>query len=92
MRLALLGILLAVFAGAAVSFGLATRNADRDLDRELNRYPTTASHIDDARSTLQRDAALTDGFAAAADISRGDSTAPKSIHATSAPKNGAVAK
>jgi tetratricopeptide (TPR) repeat protein len=60
-----------LFAGGAVTFGLFTHQADKDLDTELNRFPPDSKGIDDARSKLKRDAALTDGFAVATAIAGG---------------------
>jgi hypothetical protein len=60
-----------VLAGGAVTFAVLTRKADRDLDKELDRFPSDGERIDDARSDLKRNAALTDAFTAAAVIAGG---------------------
>ncbi len=54
-----------VLAGGAVTFGVLTSKANRDLDNELNRIPADSHLIDDRRSELKRNAALTDTFTAA---------------------------
>lgn len=58
-----------VFTGAAVTFGVLALHEDKDLDKELARYPADPSRVDDVRSRLKLYAGLTDGFAGAAGIS-----------------------
>lgn len=55
-----------VFAGAAVTFGIVTGAADRDLDTELNRLPADPRRIEQERGRVKTFAALTDGFGAGA--------------------------
>jgi len=58
-----------VFTGAAVTFGVISLNKNQKLDDELNRYPTDANAVDDARSSVKTTAALTDAFTGAAIVS-----------------------
>jgi hypothetical protein len=60
-----------VFAGGAATFAVLTRKSDQKLDDELDRFPGNKNRIDDARSELQRNAALTDGLTAAAVVAAG---------------------
>ncbi len=55
-----------VAAGATAVFAVMTRNADDQLSEELDRYPGSASDIDDARSDVERFAMFTDGCGALA--------------------------
>jgi hypothetical protein len=57
--------------GAALTFGLLAREANRDLDSELDRYPADESEIDAARTQLRTYAALTDASAVAALVATG---------------------
>jgi hypothetical protein len=57
-----------LFAGGAVASALVTRTANHDLDRQLDRFPGDANSIDEARSTLKRDALITDAFIGATAI------------------------
>jgi hypothetical protein len=60
-----------LFTGGAVTFGVLTKKANDKLDDQLNTFPASVSDIDDARSSVKRDALLTDGLAAAAIVSGG---------------------
>lgn len=55
-----------VFTGAAITFGLLAKKSNEDLDTELARYPADGGRIDDVRSRVKLEAALTDGFGVAA--------------------------
>lgn len=57
--------------GAALTFGLLAREANHDLDSELDRYPADASDVDAARKQLRTYAALTDATAVAALVATG---------------------
>jgi hypothetical protein len=57
--------------GAALTFGLLARDANRDLDSELDRYPADENDIDAARKRLRTYAGLTDASAAAALVATG---------------------
>jgi tetratricopeptide (TPR) repeat protein len=57
-------------AGAGV-FALLAQDAKRDFEHQLDVYPTTKADIDEARSSMVRNAAITDGLAAAAVVSGG---------------------
>lgn len=46
------------FGGATLGLGLAARNAHRELDSELNRFPGDQGAIDDARGQLKLYSAL----------------------------------
>jgi hypothetical protein len=59
------------FAAGAGVFALLAQDAKRDFEHQLGVYPTTKSDIDEARSTMVRNAAITDGLAAAAVVSGG---------------------
>lgn len=65
-----LGATAALGAGAVV-FGLRTRNADSDLDAQLNAFPSDASRIEDARSDLKTSALVTDILAASTAVAAG---------------------
>ncbi|HET9932399.1 MAG TPA: PEGA domain-containing protein [Polyangiaceae bacterium] len=54
-----------VFTGAAVTFGILAQKSNDDLDTAM-RYPADPNRVDDVRSRLKLQAALTDGFGAAA--------------------------
>jgi hypothetical protein len=56
--------------GAGV-FGLLAQDSKRDFEQQLGVYPTTKADVDSARSTMQRNAAITDGLAAAAIVAGG---------------------
>lgn len=58
-------------AGGAVAFGLVTNSANHSLDTALNQFPADPNHLNNLRSDVKRDAALTDGFTAAAVIAAG---------------------
>src|SRR5262249_39819320 len=60
-----------LFTGGAVTFGVLTNNANKDLDHQLGAFPANANNIRDARSTLKTDALLTDIFTGAAVVSGG---------------------
>jgi hypothetical protein len=60
-----------LLTGGAVTFGVLTHSADQRLDRELAAFPGSQSGIDDARSTLKRDALITDVLTGAAVVSGG---------------------
>jgi tetratricopeptide (TPR) repeat protein len=60
----------ALGVGAGV-FGLLAQDAKKDFEHELGVYPNTKAEIDDARSAMQRNAAITDGLAAAAIVAAG---------------------
>jgi hypothetical protein len=60
-----------LLAGGAVTFGVLTERSNKDLDRELDRFPGDKASIDGARSDLKRNALLTDVFSAAAVVSGG---------------------
>jgi len=51
-----------LFAGTAVTFGILAEQRDQKLDDRLNQFPTDEQAVADARSSLKRDAALTDVF------------------------------
>lgn len=57
--------------GSALTFGLLTRAADRDLSNELARFPVREAELADQRSKVKTYAGLTDGFAAAAAVTVG---------------------
>lgn len=57
--------------GAALTFGLLARDADRELGSELDRYPADQGSIDDARKQVRTYAGLTDAAAAAALVATG---------------------
>jgi hypothetical protein len=61
----------ALLTGGAVTFGVLTNNANQNLDHELGRFPSDSGSISNARSTLKRDALLTDIFTGAAVVSGG---------------------
>jgi len=56
--------------GAGV-FALLAQDAKRDFEQQLGVFPSTRADIDEARSTMVRHAAITDGLAAAAVVSGG---------------------
>jgi tetratricopeptide (TPR) repeat protein len=56
--------------GAGV-FALLAQDAKRDFEHQLDVFPSTKRDIDNARSTMVRHAAITDGLAAAAVVSGG---------------------
>jgi PEGA domain len=58
-----------VFASGAAVFGVLTLQKNKDLDRELQRYPADTGKIGDVRDSVKLNAGLTDGLAAAAGIS-----------------------
>lgn len=58
-----------VFASGAAVFGVLTMQKNKDLDRELDRYPADKGKIGDLRDAVKLNAGLTDGLAAAAGIS-----------------------
>ena len=60
----------ALGVGAGV-FALLAQDAKKDFEHQLGVYPNTKAEIDDARSTMQRNAAITDGLAAAAVVAAG---------------------
>ncbi|HMJ53300.1 MAG TPA: tetratricopeptide repeat protein [Polyangiaceae bacterium] len=60
----------ALGAGAGV-FALLAQDAKRDFEHQLGVFPTSKADIDHARSSLVRNAAITDGLAAAAVVSGG---------------------
>lgn len=55
-----------LLAGGALTLGLLAREADRKLDRELERFPSNRGDIDDQRTRVKTFAGLTDGLALAA--------------------------
>lgn len=57
--------------GTALTFGLLTRAADRDLTSELGNFPLRASNVDAQRSKIKMYAGLTDGFGAATVVAVG---------------------
>lgn len=59
-----------LLAGGAVTFGVLTHSADQRLDKQLG-VAQNQSGIDDARSTLKRDALITDVLTGAAAVSGG---------------------
>ena len=61
----------AALAAGAVTFGLLTQRANKDLDGDLGRFPGDRSRIDVDRSRVKKWAAFTDGFAAAALVGAG---------------------
>lgn len=61
----------ALLTGGAVTFGVLTNNANKDLDSRLAAFPANADRIREARSTLKTDALLTDIFTGAAVVSGG---------------------
>jgi len=56
--------------GAGV-FALLAQDAKRDFEQQLGVFPSTKADIDEARSIMVRNAAITDGLAAAAVVSGG---------------------
>ena len=56
--------------GAGV-FALLAQDAKRDFEHQLGVFPTSKADINEARSNLVRNAAITDGLAAAAVVSGG---------------------
>jgi hypothetical protein len=60
-----------LLTGGAVTFGVLTHSADQRLDSQLNTFPASQSSINDARSTLKRDALVTDVLTGAAVVSGG---------------------
>jgi hypothetical protein len=60
----------ALAVGAGV-FALLAQDAKRDFEHQLGVYPNTKAEIDDARSTMQRNAAITDVLTGAAVVSAG---------------------
>ena len=58
-------------AGGAVAFGLVTHSANHSLDNALNQFPADPNRLAGLRSDVKRDAALTDGFTAAAIVAAG---------------------
>ena len=56
--------------GAGV-FALLAQDAKRDFEQQLGVFPSRKADIDEARSNLVRNAAITDGLAAAAVVSGG---------------------
>jgi PEGA domain len=60
-----------LLAGGAVTFGVLTNSANSRLDHELNSFPASQSGINDARSTLKRDALITDVLTGTAVVSGG---------------------
>ncbi len=57
--------------GATLSLGLITRDANRALDAELDRFPARESELADRRSKVKTYAALTDGVGAATVVALG---------------------
>ena len=57
--------------GATLAFGLLTKNANDQLDEQLDQIPTDPSALNDARGDVKRYAALTDGFGAASIVAAG---------------------
>jgi tetratricopeptide (TPR) repeat protein len=60
-----------VFAGAAGTFALLTRQSKKDLEQEVDKYPYNRAAADDARSELKRNALLTDVFLAGTVVAGG---------------------
>lgn len=60
----------ALAVGAGV-FALLAQDAKKDFEHQLGVYPNTKAEIDDARSAMQRNAAITDALTAAAVVSAG---------------------
>ncbi|HVW28666.1 MAG TPA: PEGA domain-containing protein [Polyangiaceae bacterium] len=60
-----------LLAGGAVTFGVLTNSANSRLDHELGSFPGNPGGIDDARSTLKRDALITDILTGTAVVSGG---------------------
>jgi hypothetical protein len=60
-----------LLTGGAITFGVLTHSADQRLDHQLATFPASQSSVDDARSTLKRDALVTDIRAGAAVVSGG---------------------
>jgi hypothetical protein len=60
-----------LLTGGAVTFAVLTRSANQRLDHQLGAFPGNQSGIDDARSTLKRDALVTDILTGAAVVSGG---------------------
>jgi hypothetical protein len=61
----------AVVAGGAVTFGALASSLDSELDRELARLPADQARVNDLRSDLKRNAALSDVFTVGAVIGAG---------------------
>jgi tetratricopeptide (TPR) repeat protein len=57
--------------GAALTFGLLARDANDDLEDELERYPAEQENVDAARQRLRTYSGLTDATAAAALVAVG---------------------
>ncbi len=60
-----------LLTGGAITFGVISNSANHKLDSALGNYPGDAHQIDDARSTLKRDALITDILTGAAVVSGG---------------------
>ncbi|HEX3594019.1 MAG TPA: PEGA domain-containing protein [Polyangiaceae bacterium] len=60
-----------LLAGGAITFGVISHSANQQLDHELGTFPTDPNRISDARSTLKRDALVTDILTGAAVVSGG---------------------
>jgi len=56
--------------GAGV-FALLAQDAKRDFEHQLGVFPTTRAEVEDARSTLRRNAAITDALVAATVVGAG---------------------
>ncbi|HEX4339814.1 MAG TPA: PEGA domain-containing protein [Polyangiaceae bacterium] len=61
----------AVLAGGAITFGVLANSADQKLDRQLGAFPGNPQGIADARSSLKRDALVSDILTGAAVVSGG---------------------
>jgi hypothetical protein len=61
----------AVLTGGAVTFGVLAHSANDRLDRQLGTFPGSPGGIDDARSTVKRDALVSDILTGAAVVSGG---------------------
>ncbi len=60
-----------LFTGGAVTFAVLTKKSDKDLDKELDTFPTDPARVNKARDEVKRNALITDGLTAAAVVSGG---------------------
>jgi tetratricopeptide (TPR) repeat protein len=55
-----------VFTAGAITFGVLASKSNQELDDELARFNPDKGHVEDVRSRVKLEAALTDGFGVAA--------------------------